>query len=53
MSVAPVFWTILSSVWSRAMRPRLRPEKRPDMERRRMRKTTISQTGKSSSYTSI
>ena len=46
---SPVFWTILSSVWSRAIRPKLRPENRPERHNRIPKKITLIQTGRNSS----
>ena len=39
----PVLTTILSSVWSRDMRPRLRPENNPDRQRRTTRSIIVTQ----------
>ena len=41
----PVFLTISSSVWSRAMSPRLRPENNPDRHSRNTARIAISQIG--------
>ena len=44
-SFVPVFLTISSSVWSRAMSPKLRPENNPDRHRRNTTMIAISQVG--------